>query len=161
MDNRVRGRVSVHPRGFGFLNIDTPEGEIAAFIVPPELNPFLDGDEVSAEVLPSTQDPTRFTATALALLERKRGELFGSLTLRNKRRFLRVDRLVANTDWPFEEGSAETLDEGSYVNGSDEEISLRNTLVILTTNVGAEVYRESGLGFARGDGWAAKRKTLR
>ena len=46
-------------------------------------------------------------ATALALLERKRGELFGSLTIRNKRRFLRVDRLVANTDWPFEEGSAE------------------------------------------------------
>jgi ribonuclease R len=115
MDTRVRGRVSVHPRGFGFLNIDTPEGEIAAFIVPPELNPFLDGDEVSAEVLPSTQDPTRFTATALALLERTRGELFGSLTIRNKRRFLRVDRLVANTDWPFEDGSAETLEEGSYV----------------------------------------------
>ncbi|MEO7328605.1 MAG: RNB domain-containing ribonuclease, partial [Minicystis sp.] len=111
----MRGRVSVHPRGFGFLNIDSPEGEIAAFIVPPELNPFLDGDEVSAEVSPSTQDPTRFTATALALIERTRGELFGSLTVRGKRRFLRVDRLVANTDWPFEEGSAETLEEGAYV----------------------------------------------
>jgi ribonuclease R len=115
MDTRVRGRVSVHPRGFGFLNFETEEGEIAAFIAPPELNPFLDGDEVSAVVVPSTQDPTRFTATALSLVERKRGELFGALTVRGKRHFLRVDRLVANTDWPFEEGQAETLEEGTYV----------------------------------------------
>lgn len=41
------------------------------------------------------------------------------------------------------------LDEGHYVNGNDEEISLRNTLVIMTSSVGGEVYRESGLGFTR------------
>ncbi|MFO0759514.1 MAG: RNB domain-containing ribonuclease [Byssovorax sp.] len=115
MDTRARGRVSVHPRGFGFLNVGTGEGDITAFIAPPELNAFLDGDEVSAEVAPTAQDPTRYTATRLALIERKRGELFGSVTVHNKRRYLRVDRLVANTDWAFEEGSAETLDEGTFV----------------------------------------------
>ena len=40
------GRITVHPQGFGCLNLDGPEGESAAFITPPDLNPFLDGDLV-------------------------------------------------------------------------------------------------------------------
>ncbi len=62
-------------------------GEVAAFITPPELNPFLDGDIVSAVVSPSTQDPTRFTAASLTLVERTRTELFGNVVTHGKRRF--------------------------------------------------------------------------
>src|SRR5271154_141380 len=47
---RQTGRISIHPRGFGFLNLEGPEGEWIAFITPPDLNPFLDGDLVSAVV---------------------------------------------------------------------------------------------------------------
>lgn len=111
----TRGRITIHPRGFGFLLLDTPEGEVAAFITPPELNPFLDGDIVSAVVSPSTQDPTRFTATSLALVDRTRTELFGNVVTHGKRRFLHVDRLVANTDWAFEEGTAESIPDGAFV----------------------------------------------
>ncbi len=47
MSSPVRGRVTVHPRGFGFLAIEGPE-QASAFITPPDLNPFLDGDVDSA-----------------------------------------------------------------------------------------------------------------
>jgi len=120
---QVRGRVSVNPRGFGFLTVDaaehagpsptSPPAEVVAFIAPPDLNPFLDGDVVTAELTPA--EPGRFTASRLALVHRSRDELFGSVTTRGKRRFLRVDRLVSNTDWPFEEGTADELVEGSFV----------------------------------------------
>ncbi len=40
------------------------------------------------------------------------------------------------------------LDEGSYVNGNDEEVSLENTLVVMTTNAGDEMYRDPAVGFA-------------
>ncbi len=110
---RVTGRISVHPRGFGFLNVESPDGDTAAFVAPPDLNPFLDGDLVAASV---TADASgRTSATGLALVERRRTELFGAVTTRGRRRFLRVDRLVANTDWPFEDGSAEDLTEGAFV----------------------------------------------
>lgn len=112
-ETSVRGRVSVHPRGFGFLQIDSPEGEINAFVAPPELNPFLAGDVASAEL--AAAGPGRWNATSLALVARSRIELFGSVTTHGKRRFLRVDRLVSNTDWPFVEGCAEELEEGTFV----------------------------------------------
>src|SRR5579871_799353 len=110
---RQTGHITVHPRGFGFLNLEGPEGEQAAFIAPPDLNPFLDGDRASAIVTAS--EGGRTTASALALVERRRNELFGSVTTRGKRRFLRVDRVVANTDWPFVEGAAEGIEEGAFV----------------------------------------------
>lgn len=110
---RTTGRISIHPRGFGFLNVETPEGESAAFITPPDLNPYLDGDLVSAVIV--SADHGRTTATAPALVERARQELFGSVLTRGRRRFLRVDRVVANTDWAFEEGSAEGLNDGDFV----------------------------------------------
>lgn len=111
---RTTGRITIHPRGFGFLNIELEgEGETAAFITPPDLNPFLDGDRVSAVIVAA--EGGRTTATALALVERLRTELFGSVLTRGKRRFLRVDRVVANTDWVFEEGSAEGIEDGAFV----------------------------------------------
>jgi ribonuclease R len=111
--SRTTGRIAIHPRGFGFLNIEGPDGESAAFVTPPDLNPFLDGDLVSANIVAS--EGGRTSATALALVERSRRELFGSVTTRGKRRFLRVDRVVANTDWPFEEGTADALSDGEFV----------------------------------------------
>jgi ribonuclease R len=110
---RTTGRITIHPRGFGFLNVETPEGESAAFITPPDLNPFLDGDLVSAVIVAA--EDGRTTASALALVERQRTELFGSVLTRGRRRFLRVDRVVANTDWPFEDGAAEGLEDGAFV----------------------------------------------
>jgi ATP-dependent Clp protease ATP-binding subunit ClpC len=40
------------------------------------------------------------------------------------------------------------FDEGTFVNGAGETISCNNTLIVATSNVGAEVYREPALGFA-------------
>lgn len=112
MSSPVRGRVTVHPRGFGFLAIEGPE-QASAFITPPDLNPFLDGDVVSARV--TAADGGRLSATDLALVSRARTELFGSVTVRGRKPHLRVDRLVANTDWPLDEAAAAGLAEGTYL----------------------------------------------
>ncbi|XXX75187.1 RNB domain-containing ribonuclease [Sorangium sp. So ce134] len=123
----VRGRISVNPRGFGFLNIEaSPEkggapgrpGGVAlvpatAFITPPDLNPFLDGDVVDAMVVEA--EPGRYSASQLALVHRDRAELFGTVVSHAKRPHLRVDRLVSNTDWPFKPGTADDLAEGTAV----------------------------------------------
>lgn len=109
----ARGRISVHPRGFGFLTIEGQAGQTAtsAFVAPPDLNTFLDGDIVDARV---TQDASgRFTAAELSLATRARAEVFGCVTLRGGRTHLRIDRSVANTDWPLDSTSA--LAEGTYV----------------------------------------------
>jgi ribonuclease R len=108
----VRGRVTVHPRGFGFLAIEGPS-ESSAFITPPDLNPFLDGDIVSARIVDG--EAGRLSATDLSLVSRKRTELFGTVTVRGKRPHLRVDRLVANTDWPLDEAAAAGIAEGTYL----------------------------------------------
>lgn len=118
MSAPVRGRISVNPRGFGFLRVEetasgAPAGELTAFVTPPDLNPFVDGDLVSAEIVEG--EPGRFTATGLRLVERRRAEVFGTLTVRGGRPHLRVDRLVANTDWPFRPGSVEGVAEGTPV----------------------------------------------
>ncbi len=39
------------------------------------------------------------------------------------------------------------FDEGTFVNGAGETVSCNNTLIVATSNVGAEVYREPELGF--------------
>ncbi len=96
----VTGRISVHPRGFGFLNLEGRDGE-SAFVTPPDLNKLLEGDRVEARVV-ETQ-PGRFTAQAPRLLERSRTALFGSLTRHGGKAFLRVDRVVANTDWHLDD----------------------------------------------------------
>ncbi len=98
--SNVRGRISVHPRGFGFLEVEGRPG-LVAFIAPPELNPFLAGDLVSASLVPA--EGGRYGATDLALVERRRTELFGTLLYRGKKAFLHTDRQVTNTDWSLDE----------------------------------------------------------
>lgn len=97
MTSRTEGVVVIHPRGFGFVEL--ADGRPAAFVSPPDLNPFLAGDVVSAVV--TEAEGGRLTATSLELVSRARSELFGSVVSRGKRRFLKVDRQVANTDWPL------------------------------------------------------------
>lgn len=132
----VRGRISVHPRGFGFLNVDAPDGEMSAFISPPELNPFLDGDTVSATVVAAGGGRT--TATDLVLVERWRSELMGTITTRGGRRFLHVDPLVANTDWPFADGSASDLADGALVVARITDAALALERVVDASDVGVE-----------------------
>lgn len=105
----LRGRISVHPRGFGFLVADAPSS-ISAFITPPDLNAFLDGDIVKAEV--TTNELGRSTATNLVLVTRSRAEVFGRVVLRGGRPYLNIDRSVANTDWPLD--GASRLSDGTY-----------------------------------------------
>lgn len=112
MENPVRGKVSVHPRGFGFLDIEGTNPPVSAFITPPDLNRFLDGDLVEGTV--TEGDGGRFTASELRLVERWRGELFGALARHGKRTFLRVDRQVSNTDWVLE-GVGPEVPEGSMI----------------------------------------------
>lgn len=104
--------MTLHPRGFGFLAIEGAP-ETSAFVAPPDLNPFLEGDLVSARVVEGEQG--RVSATDLSLISRSRSELFGCVTIRGKKPHLRVDRLVANTDWPLDEAAAEGIAEGTYL----------------------------------------------
>jgi ribonuclease R len=96
----VRGTLGVHPRGFGFLNVEALGEPLSVFVPPPELNPFFAGDRVEG-VLTQGADG-RWSAGNLRLLERERQRVFGELVSRRGQTFLRVDREVANTDWPLE-----------------------------------------------------------
>jgi ribonuclease R len=103
----VTGRVDVHPRGFGFLVVHPPDSDevLSAFIPPPELNAFLAGDIVSATASPSADG--RWTASGLTLVERPRHEVYGEIVLRKGAVYLRIDREVANTDWPLDPSGVE------------------------------------------------------
>lgn len=125
---KVLGRISVNPRGFGFLNYD---GDKTAFIVPPDLNGFLDGDMVRARV--SAAENGRFNASDLVLEERTRGELFGSIVYRGRKPFLKVDRLVSNTDWPLADSDLE-LEEGLYLVAALDGAKLVPLRIIETEN---------------------------
>ncbi len=115
----VRGRVSIHPRGFGFLRLDVPGGDLAAgpqdgiprsaFIPPRALARFLDGDLVDASLI--AEDDGRFAAADLDLKERPRNRLFGKVIVsRGGKRRLRPDPEVANEDWPLE-GASKIADD--------------------------------------------------
>ncbi|HEY4219795.1 MAG TPA: RNB domain-containing ribonuclease, partial [Myxococcota bacterium] len=92
----MHGVVSVHPRGFGFVTFD--DGA-SAFVAPPELNAFLADDVVECRV--DTGADGRHSARGLRLLARPRTRLFGTAVHHGAALFVRVDRLVANTDWPL------------------------------------------------------------
>lgn len=42
------------------------------------------------------------------------------------------------------------IDEGCFINGTGESVSCRSTVIIATTNAGAELYRKSMIGFSEG-----------
>lgn len=47
------------------------------------------------------------------------------------------------------DGFLQLFDEGRYINGRSETVSVTSMIIIATSNCGAEVFRESGLGFDR------------
>ncbi|RKH40772.1 ribonuclease R family protein [Corallococcus sicarius] len=101
----VTGRVDVHPRGFGFLTVQKPGAPevLSAFIPPPDLNPLFAGDIVSATVTAAADG--RWTASGLTLVERTRTLVYGEVVTRKGAFFLRIDKEVANSDWPLDPGS--------------------------------------------------------
>ncbi|XXF77142.1 RNB domain-containing ribonuclease [Myxococcaceae bacterium GXIMD 01537] len=103
----VTGRIDLHPRGFGFLLLDTPgPGEPrSAFIPPPELSGFLADDTVRATLAASADG--RWSASGLSLLTRSREQVFGEVALRQGAPHLRIDRQVASGDWPLDPAGTE------------------------------------------------------
>ncbi|MGZ5971307.1 MAG: hypothetical protein ACXWP4_26740, partial [Polyangiales bacterium] len=105
MSSRLEGRVSVHVRGFGFVEFER-DGELgSAFVAPPDLLPFLESDRVEATIAESS--PGKLQATDLKLLERTRTSLFGTITTRNGKPHVRIDREVGNADWAIADSSRE------------------------------------------------------
>jgi ribonuclease R len=97
MQDTIRGRLSVHPRGFGFLD---PEGDgESAFVPPPALRGFLADDVVSATVV--AESDGRTSARDLQLVERTRAEVFGEVARQRGKLILRPDPRTANSDWPL------------------------------------------------------------
>lgn len=86
-----------------------------------------------------------FGATWAPALETRRGELSALLdgkvfTVLLLDEFEKAARSVHDR-------FLQLFDEGTFVNGAGETVSCNNTLIVATSNVGAEVYRESGMGF--------------
>lgn len=94
-----RGSISVHSRGFGFLEWVDGSRRQSAFVPAPELRGFLHLDVVEATVVP---DAKGHKAIDLKLVERERTTLFG--VVRQARRGgleLLPDPEVANRAWPI------------------------------------------------------------
>ena len=108
----LQGRITLHPRGFGFFTSTFEGALLTAFVAPPVLNPFLADDVVSATV--TTAPDGRSTATDLKLVERARTTVFGEVVSRRGTWFLKVDREVSNTDWPLDVG-AHAVTAGQWV----------------------------------------------
>jgi MoxR-like ATPase len=84
------------------------------------------------------------------LTQRLTGRAFGVVLLDE---FEKADRAVHDRLLPL-------VDEGSFVNGAGEPVSCRSSIIIATSNAGAEVYRESALGFTTPCGLDARREEL-
>lgn len=109
-NSRLQGRVSVHPRGFGFVTFDPGHQPESAFAAPPDLNGFLTDDLVTGRLEESSKGHRIFDLT---LVERPREHLFGSVTTRKGKRWLTIDPEISNTDWPLD--GADELDAGTFV----------------------------------------------
>lgn len=114
---RAVGRILINPRGFGFLAVSAPDEEISAFVAPPELNKFLDGDLAEGQLTRAADG--RWSATGLVLRERARTQLFGEVVTHGSALFVKVDREVANTDWPIDAAGAELRPGDSVVGRID------------------------------------------
>ena len=106
----ITGLISVHPKGFGFVSDEARD--LSAFMPPPLLNRFLQDDVV--EALFEQTGPDKRTVKDARLVRRPRRTLTGRVLTRAGKRFLKVDRAVANTDWPLE-GADGLAKDGDYV----------------------------------------------
>lgn len=115
---KVRGRITVHPRGFGFLRLEEPldaspdDPFPSVFVPPPDLGGLVAGDLVEARLVP--EDDGRFSSADLRLVERTRERLVGEVVDGGRgRKMLRPDSEIANEDWPLEGGKG--LSPGTLV----------------------------------------------
>ncbi len=109
---RQQGRISVHARGFGFLEWTEEGSRRSAFVAPGNLRGFLHGDQVSALVEPGHKGPA---ARDLQLVSRERTALLGVLDRRGNRWELVPDPEVANRPWPVAGSDVEETDGLHYV----------------------------------------------
>lgn len=111
--DRLRGRIAVHVRGFGFVDFDSDGAPAdSAFVAPPDLNPFLAGDLV--EVTVEASDDERYRAFDLELVERLRHEVIGKVEHAGGRLGLRLDPRIGNAAWPLS-GAPKKLRSGTVV----------------------------------------------
>lgn len=102
---RVRGRVSVNPRGFGFLKFEHDNQPESAFIPARQLRSLLRGDRVSATV---SRDPKgRYVASRPRLIERELQNIYGTLIAHDDTYALAVDKDIANHPLDVLESSRE------------------------------------------------------
>jgi len=107
-----KGSISVHSRGFGFLEWAEGSQRRSAFVPAAELRGFLHLDEVEATV---RRDKKGLAASGLRLVSRERTTLFGQITRGRKGRLeLTPDPEVANRSWAILGGDLE-LTEGMHV----------------------------------------------
>ena len=116
MSERYEGKIVVHHRGYGFVDLEPGAPTTSAFVAPPDLNSLVAGDRVTVDLETTGKD--RFQAKKLELLDRFREELFGQVVRHRGKAHLEVDRHVANTDWPLD--GAKGIDDGTFVVGRIE-----------------------------------------
>lgn len=109
---RIQGHLSIHPRGFGFIDLVSDDGPDSAFVAPRDLHGLLDGDAVSARLI--TEKDGRSRAEDLEREGRWRVRLFGEVVKRRGTLFLRPDPRVANSDWKLV-GDTKSLQSGDRV----------------------------------------------
>jgi ribonuclease R len=73
----VRGSISVHPRGFGFVDQPHPRGDI--FIPRTKMNGAVDGDIVEVLVNPELGNEKGPEGKVTAIVERKRQQIIGTV----------------------------------------------------------------------------------
>lgn len=113
---RQQGAISVHARGFGFLEWVDEGQRQSAFVPPSDLRAFLHGDTVDALIESGAKGPV---ATRLKLVERGRTTLFGTLLRRRGGWELAPDAEVANRLWPVSGGDVERGEGGVYIGRID------------------------------------------
>jgi ribonuclease R len=111
MSSPLIGTVSLHPRGFGFVTEASSTPPRRAFVAPPMLNTFLDGDEVSTEIVAAADG--RLTAQSLQLLKRSRRMGVGEVVKNSYGTFIKLDALIGNTIWPLT--GADAIPAGTLV----------------------------------------------
>jgi len=79
----IKGPISVHPRGFGFVNQEDPEKDI--FIPKPYLNGAVDGDTVEVLINPNSFSHKGPEGKVVSVVERKRDQLVGVVTFVSSR----------------------------------------------------------------------------
>lgn len=74
----VRGTISIHPRGFGFVNRPSPQEDI--FIPKPHINGAVDGDLVDAIAITHPASEKGPEGRVVAVVQRKHQQIAGTVT---------------------------------------------------------------------------------